>query len=289
MWTKQFLGKIWNTSTTNTLSLTHGAIAKNSLRYPNSLQAIRSLNNTSNKYYYYNQFNGTSYIGHLSLLILGGIAFSTSAFAQEKEKKPKLTYFNIKGRAEIARLILSETNTTYDYVGIDGAQLKELKELGILAFNQVPLYEEGDLTLVQSHAINRHLARINGLYGKNEKEASLIDQAYEGVIDISSRSIAIFINNKLDEAKQAEEFAVIYKTWFPCFEALLKKNKGGAGFIVGDSLSLADLALFHTLDMAVGRAPTCLDSYPLLKAWKQRIEERPRIKAYVASRYPKSK
>jgi len=40
--------------------------------------------------------------------------------------------------------------------------------------------------------------------------------------------------------------------------------------------------------MAVGRSPTCLDNYPLLKAWKQRIDERPRIKAYLASRYPKS-
>jgi len=156
-------------------------------------------------YNYYNnsnKFNSYSF-GHLALLILGGIAFSTiSSYAEEKEKKPKLAYFNIKGRAEIARLILADTDTPYDYIGIDNTKLKELKESGVLAFNQVPYYEEGDLTIVQSHAINRHLARIKGLYGKNEKEASQIDQLYEGSNDVSTKTISIYFNTTWDDAKK---------------------------------------------------------------------------------------
>jgi len=163
---------------------------------------------------YSNKFNYNSF-GQLALLILGGIAFSTvTSYAEEKEKdkKPKLTYFNIKGRAEVARFILAETDTPYDYIGIDGTKLKELKEAGILAFNQVPFYEEGDLTLVQSHAINRHLARVKGLYGKNEKEASQIDQVYEGVVDLTAKAISIYLNNTLDDKKNSknmEQFIIL--------------------------------------------------------------------------------
>jgi len=89
--------------------------------------------------------------------------------------------------------------------------------------------------------------------------------------------------------KKLEEYGTVYKTWLPFFETLLKKNNGGKGFFVGNDISLADFAIFHTLDLAVGRVPNCLDSFPLLKAFKQRIDERPRIKAYLASRYPSTK
>jgi len=97
---------------------------------------------------------------------------------------------------------LADTDTPYDYIGIDNTKLKELKESGVLAFNQVPYYEEGDLTIVQSHAINRHLARIKGLYGKNEKEASQIDQLYEGSNDVSTKTISIYFNTTWDDAKK---------------------------------------------------------------------------------------
>ncbi|MRT95143.1 hypothetical protein, partial [Xylella fastidiosa] len=51
-------------------------------------------------------------------------------------------------------------------------------------YGQLPKFEDGDLTLYQSNAILRHLGRSLGLYGKDQKEAALVDMVNDGVEDL---------------------------------------------------------------------------------------------------------
>ena len=100
--------------------------------------------------------------------------------------KPTLTYFNVFGRAEVPRLLLEDAGVDYDFVPVTNwPELKsQLTASGKLASGQTPLYEEPDgLTLVQSGAISRHLARKYGYNGGNAHEEALIDQAKEGAND----------------------------------------------------------------------------------------------------------
>jgi glutathione S-transferase len=83
--------------------------------------------------------------------------------------KPTLTYFNLFARAEVPRLLLEDAGVDYDFVPVSNwpETKAQLIAAGKLAFGQVPLYEEPGLTLVQSNAITRHLARKHGYNGTN--------------------------------------------------------------------------------------------------------------------------
>ncbi|MEO8182392.1 MAG: glutathione S-transferase N-terminal domain-containing protein [Deltaproteobacteria bacterium] len=62
---------------------------------------------------------------------------------------PKLTYFDIRGRAEVIRLILEETGTPYLERRIREQEWAAIKPT--LPFGQVPLDEEGELRIPQSN------------------------------------------------------------------------------------------------------------------------------------------
>jgi len=64
---------------------------------------------------------------------------------------PLLTYFDVRGRAEVIRLILEETETPYRERRVKVEEWPALKPT--MPFGQMPTYAEGDLFIVQSHAI----------------------------------------------------------------------------------------------------------------------------------------
>jgi glutathione S-transferase len=82
--------------------------------------------------------------------------------------KPVITYFAIRGRAEPIRLILEELGIKYLDNPVAGADWRELKAQ--MPFGKVPMFEDGEFTIHESHAIYRYLARKYDLYGENENE-----------------------------------------------------------------------------------------------------------------------
>jgi glutathione S-transferase len=94
---------------------------------------------------------------------------------------PLLTYFNVRGRAEIVRLILEETATPHRERCVDVAEWPTLKPT--LPFGQLPTYEDGDLLIVQNHAICRYLARKHDLQGADEREHIRCDIVEEAFVD----------------------------------------------------------------------------------------------------------
>ncbi|KAG8511985.1 Glutathione S-transferase A2, partial [Galemys pyrenaicus] len=99
--------------------------------------------------------------------------------------KPKLYYFNARGRMECIRWLLAAAGVEFEEKFIEApADLEKLKTDGSLLFQQVPLVEIDGMKLVQTRAILNYIANKYNLYGKDLKERALIDMYGEGVADL---------------------------------------------------------------------------------------------------------
>jgi glutathione S-transferase len=95
-----------------------------------------------------------------------------------------------------------------------------------------------------------------------------------------------------DQKREAKRRAGHFRTervprYLGYFENVLAANPSGKGYMVGRSLSYVDLSifqLFEGLDYALPRMMRRASRrYPLLTVLRQRVKERPRIAAYLAS------
>jgi len=207
--------------------------------------------------------------------------------------KPRLTYFSSRGLAESIRLLLADAGIEYEDVGVGSFSpaghpdaFKALVASGKLPFDVVPFWEEpSGLAINQSQAIVRHIARNHGYYGDSAADAAFIDQAHEGVLDVQQKvytQVRVFRAATQDTQKHdAKEAAIkdITKA-LNSFEKILHKNHDGKGFIAGNKISFADIALYYFLEFSSEEGLTHLEAHPLLKAYKERIEARPHIAQY---------
>uniref|UniRef100_A0A674JRW5 Glutathione S-transferase n=1 Tax=Terrapene triunguis TaxID=2587831 RepID=A0A674JRW5_9SAUR len=147
-------------------------------------------------------------------------------------------------RCEAVRMLLTDQGQEWqeDVVTVDLWQKGELKKSCL--FGQLPKFRDGDLTLYQSNAFLRHLARTYGLYGKDQREAALLDMVNDGVEDL--------------RLKYAQ---LIYQNY----------------------ISFADYNLVELVRNHLVLAPGCLASCPLLAAYVERVSARPRLRTYLES------
>jgi len=71
--------------------------------------------------------------------------------------------------------------------------------------------------------------------------------------------------------------------WGKFFDGRLSETK--TGFVHGNALTLADLALFNVVDMITWRLGNdILEAFPGVKAHHKAISERPNLAPYIAAR-----
>jgi len=187
------------------------------------------------------------------------------------QAKPVLTYFNGKGRAEPARVILAEAGV--DFVDNRLDDITPIKDK--LAFGQVPLLEHDGLQLVQSMTICRYLARLHGLYGRDVKEGALADMIVDVVNDLNS----VYRAAKTDEQKATLLNETLPK-WLGYFEKLLGQQE----YFVPSGFTYADIMVYLLNAFLLKELPTILDKYPALKAHHDRVASRPRIAHWIKTR-----
>jgi glutathione S-transferase len=191
----------------------------------------------------------------------------------------QLTYFRIRGRAMHIRYLCLDNclKLIVHFVDVTGDWPKIKRTT---TFGQLPVFKDGDFELVQSNAILRYLARKHGLYGSNDKEASLIDMINDQQEDVRSAYVRMIYNN-YDEGKAP--FIASLATSLPLFEKVLTSNNGGQGFFVGSKISFVDYTVFDLLDNLQTLSPGVLDAYPHLKSFHARMSARPPIASYRQS------
>jgi len=195
-----------------------------------------------------------------------------------------LTYFPGRGRAELSRLAFAEAKVPYTFRPVVNSEWPKIKEQGIadgtIPFGQVPQLNNGSLTLVQSQAIARYLARKFNLYGASSSEHALVDMWLDAAEELRARLSKIIWGGASDE-KSKSEHVKWAEGWLKSVEAGLARN--GKGYIVGNELTIADLALFETIDTQSTVFPSLLDNFAAVRDYLKRVTSRPNIAAYLVS------
>uniref|UniRef100_A0A2K6VVE2 Glutathione S-transferase n=1 Tax=Onchocerca volvulus TaxID=6282 RepID=A0A2K6VVE2_ONCVO len=186
----------------------------------------------------------------------------------------KLTYFSIRGLAEPIRLFLVDQDIKFIDDRIAKDDFSSIKSQ--FQFGQLPCLYDGDQQIVQSGAILRHLARKYNLNGENEMETTYIDMFCEGVRDLHVKYTRMIY--MAYETEKDPYIKSILPGELAKFEKLLATRGNGRNLILGDKISYADYALFEELDVHQILDPHCLDKFPLLKAFHQRMKDRPKLK-----------
>ena len=196
----------------------------------------------------------------------------------------KLTYFGIRGRAEISRLILAHAGVKFDDIRLTGEEFAEVKAL--LPYGSLPILEHRGAVLCESMAIAKYLAEECGLAGQDNLAKA---QADEVVMAINGMFESI---GKFMFAPEAEKAALKKKF---CGE-LLPKVLGqlearlcqrGGQFLAGNRLSYADLmvvALQDALLSEVIGAGAAMERCPRLTHLYERMVAMPNIKQWRGAR-----
>ncbi|XP_004388782.1 glutathione S-transferase A1 [Trichechus manatus latirostris] len=195
--------------------------------------------------------------------------------------KPKLHYFNARGRMESIRWLLAAAGVEFEEKFLQTPEdLDKLVNDGSLMFQQVPMVEIDGMKLVQSRAILNYIATKYNLYGKDIKERALIDMYVEGVADLSEMILLLPIAPPGE--KDAKLQLIKQKTtnrYFPAFEKVLKSH--GQDYLVGNKLSKADIQLVELVYYVEELDSSLTANFPLLKALKARVSNLPTVKKFL--------
>jgi glutathione S-transferase len=197
----------------------------------------------------------------------------------------KLTYFNLRGKGEICRLIFAAAGVPYEDVRVDRPQWLELKPT--TPFGQIPVLEVEGVKLCQSKAIARYLAGEFGFAGETALDRARVDMIVDCVEDVMKPALTFFFEQ--DEIKKVELKDKFVKETLPTnlqsFEKLLKENKGGDSYFVGDKMTWADIS-FIDLCARMGsfQVEMPFGDFPKLKALRERVESTPKIAEWIKKR-----
>lgn len=171
------------------------------------------------------------------------------------------------------------------YVGFsDGTWPGEYKAKA--PFGQLPLLfdtEDESFVLAQSGSIVRFIAAKGGLIP--DQNAHLADQYYEGVIDFVNEFVKVMFilpeGEMRDNAAKKLDEEIIPAT-LNRYEGFLAAN--GTGYLVGDKLSYADIAVFSMLETMEKRGAKLDDkAHANIIKLKEKVLENEGLRKWVES------
>jgi glutathione S-transferase len=193
---------------------------------------------------------------------------------------PILTYFQFRGLGEPTRLLFEDQGLPYEDRRIElfSDDWKTLAPQ--LPFRQLPRLKIDGLTLFQSQAILRYLARANGLAGDTAPERLRCDIGIEAARDVQQRLWDHFWSPGSDTEAAAQAFAAGQLA-----DELGKLDRwlGEALYFGGERPLFADYFVLTVVDEAAAFFPAAVERAAGLAAYRRRMYERPGLAAYAAS------
>jgi glutathione S-transferase len=204
----------------------------------------------------------------------------------------------IQGRGEFVRLAFEEAGADYvDVARTEGgmdAMMRFLRgqEEGVPPFAP-PFVRRDDVVVAQTAAILRWLAPELGLVPQDEARRASADQLQLTVADLAAEghdvhhpiaSSLYYEDQKTEALRRAKAFTgERIPKFFGYFERVLEKS--GGEYVFGDRVSYVDLSLFQIVSGLAYAFPnaTARVKAPRLRELHQRVKERPRVAAYLAS------
>mmetsp|Transcript_12285 Transcript_12285/g.14803 ORF Transcript_12285/g.14803 Transcript_12285/m.14803 type:complete len:215 (-) Transcript_12285:202-846(-) len=195
------------------------------------------------------------------------------------DAKPSLVYWELCGRADIAKLMFLAGEIDYDLDTTNANNWPGYKPE--CPFAQLPILHHGDVTLAQGGAINRYIARMGGLYPTDPVEASECDMVMDGIMDM----FAFIFAPKKAEGKEAKLAAWAKFTGedVPLYFGFLEKLLKGT-FFGGDKANAADIAFYAIVGVMVHAEcgiEEVLAKYPKLQAAYDGTKEVGKVSEFV--------
>ena len=208
----------------------------------------------------------------------------------------------IQGRGEFVRLVLEDVEAVYVDVARKakdgGARIVAALagELAPYAF-AVPVLRAGELIIAQTVAITRFLGERHGLAPSDEQGRLAAHAVALTIADLvtevhdTHHPLTVEAVYETQRAAAAQRARVFREARLPRFlgylEALLGRDAHGDGRYLLGRVSYADLAAFQVVEGLTYAFPHAMQrlypTIPKLLALRERVAERPRIAAYLAS------
>jgi glutathione S-transferase len=210
----------------------------------------------------------------------------------------------IPGRGEYVRLVLEDAGAAY----VDVARRPAAEGGGtdaVVAFYAgrhpghpifaPPVLVHGDLVLAQTAAICHYLGRRHGLVPPDEAGVHQALELQLTIADLVAEvhdthhpiSMELYYEDQRREAKQRSKGFVGERLprYLGYFERVVERS--GGPWLAGAAVSHADLGLFQTLEGLAYAFPRAFarasEKTARVLALRERVRERPRIAAYLAS------
>ncbi|CAI5441902.1 unnamed protein product [Caenorhabditis angaria] len=200
----------------------------------------------------------------------------------------KLTYFDTRGLAEASRQVFHLAGVKFEDVRIPFGDPSWEKLKKKTPFGQIPVLSVDGFEIPQSMAILRYLSRKFGFAGKTPEEEAWVDAIVDQFKDyiVSFRQLIVAVREK----KSVDEIEKIRKeisdpakeSYFKILNGILTKSK--SGFLVGDSVTFADLVVADNLVTLEKNGEFNRSEQPKLTALLEKVHNLPKLKKYIGSR-----
>jgi glutathione S-transferase len=205
----------------------------------------------------------------------------------------------LPGRGELVRLVLEDAGAEYRDVAREPGGVAALRAIldapgGVVPPLAPPVLKHGALIIAQTAVICDHLARRHGLVGDDEAERLAAMQLMLTVMDLLTEahdvhhpiSSSLYYEDQKPEAKLRA--AAFLEARLPKFLGYFERVVAAKNTrcLLG-AHSYVDLAVFQVLEGLAYAFPRAFAArsaeIPQLLALRDRVRERPRIAAYLAS------
>lgn len=178
----------------------------------------------------------------------------------------KITYFNIRGRAETARLTMVVGKLPFEDERITNDQWGELRPN--TPYLALPTLHINGVAMAQSNAITRYLGKLCGLYPSDPLAGLKVDETLDTLFDFAAE-VWKYLGDDKEQLLKARESLVnesVPRYWGG-LEKKLEAWDEGAPWAVGGEVSVADMGIFSMMTQfkcgVLDYVPVdLLDSYP---------------------------
>nr|XP_017202759.1 hematopoietic prostaglandin D synthase [Oryctolagus cuniculus] len=190
----------------------------------------------------------------------------------------KLTYFNMRGRAEIIRYIFAYLNIKYEDRRIEQADWPEIKSS--VLFGKIPILEVDGVVLHQSLAIARYLVKNTDLAGKTEMEQCQVDAIVDTLDDFMSR----FPWAEKNQDRKNQMFTDLLTHEAPHLLQDLDTYLGEKEWFIGNSVTWADFYWDICSTTLLALKSDLLDVHPRLVTLQKKVQALPAIANWIQQR-----
>ena len=202
----------------------------------------------------------------------------------------RLTYFDSRGRAEPIRVALRLGGLPFEDRRLKFPEFAEARARREFPLGAVPVLEVDGVSIVQTAAILRDVARLGDrtLYPEDPWAALRVDSALDSFNDTFSHALlpSLFERDAAKKlAMRAELAAGPMARVFTYVEGLV--GLSGGPFVAGDTMSVADLVIaLQVLQIRSGQldglGPATIEAWPRLSALADAYLADPRVAGLAA-------